>query len=202
MKFEEWRPIYYGILKDFGYSEELDRKSAVLLHDMAGNKLLEKSVLYNKIKNKKVAVIGLAIKKIEFESIKEDVIITAGKALEVVKNISPAFIPDVHVTDMEEDFSFLDKKCILVLHAHGDNIEKIKSKIPKISKFVGTTQSEPFNKIYNFGGFTDGDRAALIAKEMGAKEIKLYGFDFEKATGIKKRKLFWSKRILRIYDIN
>jgi len=201
MKFEDWRPIYYDILNDFGFSEKEDRNSSILLHNLAGKKLLDKSILFQKINGKKVAIIGLGIEKNEFNSIKEEIVITTGKALEKVRDFSPSFIPDIHVTDMEEDFSFLEKKCILVLHAHGDNKEKIKSVIPKVSRFVGTTQSKPFNKIYNFGGFTDGDRGALIAKEMGAKEIKLYGFNFENATGIKKRKLFWTKRILRIDGI-
>jgi hypothetical protein len=62
---------------------------------------------------------------------------------------------------------------------------------------VGTTQSVPFDRIYNFGGFTDGDRAALIAKKFGARKIRLYGFNFEKADNkIKLKKLKWAKRIL------
>ena len=109
-------------------------------------------------------------------------------------------IPKVHVTDMEEDVDLLvnleKKGCILVLHAHGDNIDRIRTVIPKLTKFIGTTQVVPFNKIYNFTGFTDGDRAAIIAKKFGAKEIVLFGFDFEKAEGIKKKKLKWAKRIL------
>jgi uncharacterized Rossmann fold enzyme len=31
---------------------------------------------------------------------------------------------------------------------------------------------------------------------MGAKSIQLIGFDFERASGVKRKKLEWAKRIL------
>jgi hypothetical protein len=88
------------------------------------------------------------------------------------------------------------KGCILVLHAHGDNVGRVESLIPKVGGFIGTTQSIPFDRIYNFGGFTDGDRAVCMAKEMGARGIGLVGFDFEKAEGMKRKKLGWARKIL------
>jgi len=95
-----------------------------------------------------------------------------------------------------------NRGCILVLHAHGDNIERIKSVIPKLRRFVGTTQSVPFDRIYNFGGFTDGDRAALLAKKFGAEKIGLYGFNFESAESeTKLKKLKWARRILEMEGI-
>ncbi|MEM2818029.1 MAG: hypothetical protein QXN39_06050, partial [Archaeoglobaceae archaeon] len=68
----------------------------------------------------------------------------------------------------------------------------------RLKSFVATTQSKPFGRVYNFCGFTDGDRAVLIAKKFGAKKITLYGFDFEKAEGTKLKKLKWAKKILEI----
>ena len=102
---------------------------------------------------------------------------------------------------MEEDTDLLIKLersgCILVLHAHGDNIDRVKAVVPKLSRFVATTQVKPFDRVYNFFGFTDGDRAVLIAKRLGAKSVKLVGFDFGKAKGIKLKKLKWAEFILR-----
>jgi uncharacterized Rossmann fold enzyme len=43
---------------------------------------------------------------------------------------------------------------------------------------MGTTQSIPEGKLYNFGGFTDGDRAIFLAVELGAEKIFLAGMDF------------------------
>ena len=43
---------------------------------------------------------------------------------------------------------------------------------------IGTTQAQPLGNIYNFGGFTDGDRAIFLAVALGAGEITLAGMDF------------------------
>ncbi|WP_202320687.1 6-hydroxymethylpterin diphosphokinase MptE-like protein [Archaeoglobus neptunius] len=193
MKLEMWLKIYEAILADFEFSREEDEKAARLMESLGRGKLLDKSVL-EIIRGKEVAVIGGAYRG---EGVEEKFRITAGKAINLVD-----FVPDIHVTDMEEDDKTLvnleKNGCLLVLHAHGDNVDRIMSVVPKIGRFVGTTQSIPFNRVYNFGGFTDGDRAAVIAKRFGAKKIKLYGFDFERAdTEVKKKKLKWARIILR-----
>jgi len=203
MRLDDWFIFYSKILSDFGFSREEDERAAKLMHELAAGKLLDAEVLRRVIEGKRVAVIGYAIDAEEFRRIREEVKITAGKAILKILEYDPDFVPDIHVTDMEEDDVVveLDKRgSLLVLHAHGDNIDRINSIVPRVSKFVGTTQSTPFNRIYNFGGFTDGDRAAILAKEMGA-EVVLYGFDFEKASGIKKRKLEWAKKILEFEGI-
>ena len=193
-----WFEIYEKILEDFGFNRAEDERAARIMSELGRGKLMDKSVL-RILEGKDVAIIGGAYNG---ETIKESTRITAGKAIMRVD-----FTPDIHVTDMEEDDSILAKLetegCILVLHAHGDNIHRIKSVIPKLKKFVGTTQSIPFDRVYNFGGFTDGDRAAVIAKRFGAKKIKLYGFDFEKADDdIKMKKLRWAKKILELEGID
>ena len=52
---------------------------------------------------------------------------------------------------------------------------------------IGTTQTNPFNKIQNFGGFTDGDRAVFLASYFGAKKVILFGMDFGKKIGRQSR---------------
>ncbi len=193
MRLEQWLKIYEEILRDFGFSKEKDEDSARLIAELGKDKLLDSSVL-ERIRGKEVAVIGGAY---ENERIEEDFVITAGKAIEKV-----SLIPSVHVTDLEENLEKLleleRNGCILVIHAHGDNISRIREVIPKLRSFVATTQSKPFGRVYNFGGFTDGDRAVLIAKNFGARKIVLYGFNFEKADGLKLKKLKWAKKILEI----
>lgn len=70
-----------------------------------------------------------------------------------------------------------------------------------------TTQSVPSSIVFNFGGFTDGDRAVCLARHMGTKNIILEGFNFENPTPkigtsieIKAKKLKWAKKI--IFDMN
>jgi Uncharacterized Rossmann fold enzyme len=64
----------------------------------------------------------------------------------------------------------------------------------------------PLNKVYNFGGFTDGDRCVFLADEMNAKSITLVGMDFEddvrpsdfkrSNTKLKKEKMKISKKLI------
>ena len=77
---------------------------------------------------------------------------------------------------------------------------------------LGTTQSVPIGHLYNFGGFTDGDRAMFFAIALGCEEMVLAGMDFgttvtkysrpniEGATGpadeIKTKKLIFAERLL------
>jgi uncharacterized Rossmann fold enzyme len=169
------------------------------MYELGKDKLLDLNTLRSLIDGKSVIVIGGAINKEDLRHLKNyDVIITAGKSiLKVIDYITP----NIHVTDMEEDIDLLIKLersgCILVLHAHGDNIDRVKAVVPKLSRFVATTQVKPFDRVYNFFGFTDGDRAVLMAKRLGAKSIKLVGFDFGKAKGIKLKKLKWAEFILK-----
>ena len=63
---------------------------------------------------------------------------------------------------------------------------------------MATTQSRQFPGVHNFGGFTDGDRGVFLADAMGAKSIRLVGFDFEhpnpkdRPAETKKKKLDWA----------
>ena len=85
------------------------------------------------------------------------------------------------ITDLDGDENTLKKigktKSIFVVHAHGDNIKKLEFS-KKFKNCIGTTQSKPFSKIQNFGGFTDGDRGVFLANHFGAKKIILFGMDF------------------------
>ena len=93
-----------------------------------------------------------------------------------------------------------------MIHAHGDNIEALKRYVPLFSgKVMGTTQVRPFGLLHNFGGFTDGDRAVLMARHFSATDIRLIGFNFEeprpkegREIGTKRKKLSWARRL--IYD--
>jgi len=197
MEPERWFEIYREIISDFNFSPERDDESAKLMESLGREKLMDCGILEKIISGKEVAVIGGGVRdRIECETV-----ITAGKAIIKWMRLSDR-VPDVHVTDMEEPDDILlsleKSGTILVLHAHGDNMDRIRSAIPKLRRFIGTTQNRPFNRIYNFGGFTDGDRAAIIAKRFGAEKIILHGFDFEWREGIKGKKLQWARKILEI----
>ena len=89
--------------------------------------------------------------------------------------------PDIIVTDLDGDITSLKKagrtNAIMVVHAHGDNSEKIHL-VKYFKNCIGTTQAKPIGKINNFGGFTDGDRCVFLANHFKAKKIILLGMDF------------------------
>jgi uncharacterized Rossmann fold enzyme len=99
---------------------------------------------------------------------------------------------------------------MMVIHAHGDNIESMEKNVPKFRKIIGTTQVMPTENVYNFGGFTDGDRSVFMAEEMRAKSITLIGMDFDNKPrkfstkdndvniDLKRKKLRTAKRLLEM----
>lgn len=117
---------------------------------------------------------------------------------------------DMIVTDLDgviEDQAELNGKGAAVfVHAHGDNQTAIKKYLHVFpGPIVGTCQCPPPKGLVNFGGFTDGDRAACICAELGAEKLYLAGFDFEnpaekpgRKSEVKKRKLAWAKDIMQM----
>ena len=89
-------------------------------------------------------------------------------------------IPDVVVTDLDGDLDSLrelaGRGAIMVVHAHGDNTDRLHL-AGGFRRCVGTAQVEPAGRLLNFGGFTDGDRAAFLASHLGAGSIVLCGMD-------------------------
>jgi uncharacterized Rossmann fold enzyme len=177
-----WESKYREILKDFGYSRKKDSQSCKLL-----NSLLQKKTVSIGIKdlitNKPVFVIGagpslpscISILKRHKEITK---IVADGATKAIIEN---GLRPDIVVTDLDGDIISLKKagrtNTIMVVHAHGDNSEKIHL-IKNFKNCIGTTQTKPIGKVNNFGGFTDGDRCVFLADYFNAKKIILLGMDF------------------------
>ena len=113
-------------------------------------------------------------------------------------------VPDIVVTDLDGPFSAILKAnqmgSIVVVHGHGDNLDALNRYVPQLERIIGTVQCRPMPGLYNFGGFTDGDRCVFLAKELCAASITLVGFDFEdeSVTPRKKRKLEWAKRLIEL----
>ena len=75
---------------------------------------------------------------------------------EVITLVDNGIKPDIIVTDLDGDENVLKKigrtKTIFVVHAHGDNIDKLEL-MKNFKNCLGTTQSKPFGNLHNFGGF-------------------------------------------------
>lgn len=137
------------------------------------------------------------------------VVMVADGATELLLELG--IIPDFVITDLDghhESLVTANKKgSIMIIHAHGDNIEKIRSSISNFRNVIGTTQGFPLSNIFNFGGFTDGDRGVFLADHFLAKEIILVGMDFDSRIGhfskrnvlnheFKRRKLYIASNLI------
>ena len=182
MTITGWESKYRDILKDFGYSRNKDTQSAKLL-----NSLLQKKTpsigIRDLIRDKPVFVIGAGPSLPSCISIlkkhkKITKIVADGATKAIIEN---GLRPDIVVTDLDGDIKSLKKagrtNTIMVVHAHGDNSERI-NLVKYFKNCIGTTQTKPIGKINNFGGFTDGDRCVFLADNFKAKKIILLGMDF------------------------
>jgi len=209
MRFEEWKPLYLEILKDFNFSQYEDEVAArvlcSLLESRDDNLSLEE--LSNLIEGRDVLICGnaprLAVDLVEVRSkfdLEDVVVIAADGATTVLLNAG--IIPSIIVTDLDGTVSDIilanEKGSVVVVHAHGDNMGALKEYVPQLSNILGTTQSRPFGSIYNFGGFTDGDRCVFLAQHFKAESIKLIGFDYDDSyvSFKKKMKLKWARRLI------
>ncbi len=186
MNLAIWLSWYEDLLEDFGFSRSQDEESAQLLE-----KLLE---FYGGLKPKDIPMqreaivfgagpsIKSNIKEIKSLNLSEYTLISADGATTAL--LEEYIVPDIIVTDLDGDMGDIicanHEGAFLVIHAHGDNMEKLKEFVPRLNRVMGTTQSTPLTHVYNFGGFTDGDRALFLAVELGAEYITLAGMDFGK----------------------
>lgn len=186
MKFIEWFPFYQQVRVEFGFSTEKDQEAAERLSSMIKRKALQLSKLQAKIEGKDILVIGPGPsleRNIEFikKNNKKYTKIAADGVVEILLN--KKIRPDVVVSDLDGNPKYLKMAenlgAIMVIHAHGDNVEYLQKYVPKFRKIIGTTQVMPTENVYNFGGFTDGDRSVFLAEEMRAKSITLMGMDFD-----------------------
>jgi len=223
MDYKNWEFTYKKILKDFNFSLEQDEKAACVLDKLLQRKKNRISIkqLRNLINQREIVVFGAGPslktsidkhKKILKEMIK---ISSDGATTALLEN---DFLPDIIVTDLDgkiqDQIKANSQGSIIIIHAHGNNIDKIKKYVPKFKgKIMGTTQTNPdlYNYLFNFGGFTDGDRAIYLSYEFNAKKINLIGFDFDDIIGEysfpknkdrkqKIKKLNWCKYLINILD--
>jgi uncharacterized Rossmann fold enzyme len=210
MRYENWEPYYKAILEDFGWTAEGDEAAARLLSSMLPEQTPCLDRVKELIEGKDVIVCGKA-PSLEKDMEKVDwwyryTVIAADGSVSTL--LQQGIVPDIVVSDLDgshEDLLKADENgSIILAHAHADNVEAVKSLVPKLKHVVGTTQARPLKNVYNFGGFSDGDRCVFLAKEFGAKTIKIIGFNLDdtNVTPKKLKKLKWARKLLGDLGIN
>lgn len=216
VKYNNWDKWYERILADFGYDMQADMESAQLV-----NSLIHKKTIVDVHGVDKCIIFGAgpSLKKhisLIKTTLDEDnyIIIAADGATTAL--LEEGIIPDIIVTDLDgkmDDILYSNKhNSTLYVHAHGDNMDKIRRYVPQLDNIIATTQTNPVGQVVNYGGFTDGDRAIHIAVyALNMKKIILAGMDYgeyttkysrpnnkkmiEKADDIKKLKLEYARLI-------
>ncbi len=208
MDFREWEPYYEQIRQDMGYSREEDERSAQLLSRLCKGKWICRPDCLQLAVKGEVTVVGHSPaleEQLDDLVIKGTLISADGATAQLMER---GLRPDIVMTDLDGDMGpelrAGEEGGVLVVLAHGDNIPEVEAFVPLIGgPMTPTTQVRPFGDVYNFGGFTDGDRGVMLARHFGAGRINLIGFDFEvprpkpgRDPKIKRKKLEWAKRII------
>jgi uncharacterized Rossmann fold enzyme len=222
MDYKDWESIYRKIVEDFHFSVENDENAADVLNTLLKQKSpISIDKLNDLIAGKEIIIFGAG------PSLENSIITHKkmfGNYLKIAADgattalLKYEILPDIIVTDLDGNVPDQVKAnahgSIVVIHAHGDNIDKIKKHISEFKgEIVGTTQvnPEPYDNIHNFGGFTDGDRAVYLADHFCAKKIFLTGFDFNNEIGpysfsenknktLKLKKLEWCKNLINMLN--
>lgn len=217
MELTLWMQWYELILEDFGFKKDDDERSAETLNNILDDigALVPQDIYIND----KVIVFGAGpslkpnlavLKRVDLE---EYTLIAADGATTAL--LEEGIVPNIIVTDLDGRMNdILDANhhgTLMVVHAHGNNQDMIEKYTPQLVNVLGTTQSKPLASVYNFGGFTDGDRCVFLAMALGARQIILSGMDFGKivthysrpdqedgpADQIKEKKLKWAKKLVQ-----
>ncbi|MFO8020309.1 MAG: 6-hydroxymethylpterin diphosphokinase MptE-like protein [Promethearchaeia archaeon] len=231
--FSAFKETYYQIVQDFNFDQQKDKEAQKYL-----NRLLEKKgkdwdrekiihAFHHQIQKKPVICIFGAGPSLEscinkliqtsHKNIFKYTINLAADGGSVFLRKKKIFLDGIF-TDLDgitsKEFRY---GTYLIVHAHGDNTEKLrmfKEEIRKKHKIIGTGQVKAEHLIINPGGFTDGDRIIFFLKNLllPSQKICFFGMDFgssvgkysksefhtdKKANKIKKKKLHYARLLIK-----
>lgn len=190
---KKWWPWYKKIINTFGYDRSKDQLATDVLSRLLSHRALEPQQLKALLSDQPVLVFGAGPsleedlrQNAKQNLLKKCVVVAADGATSALLKLAKV-VPSVVVTDLDGDINDLLRAdrfgSVMVVHGHGDNIDLLRRYVPKFRNVVGSTQVEPKPNVYNFGGFTDGDRAVFLAVVMGAKLVALAGMDLGRVVG-------------------
>ncbi|MDH5021234.1 6-hydroxymethylpterin diphosphokinase MptE-like protein [Halobacterium rubrum] len=200
MEYDDWAPVYEAVLADFGYDRAGDERARDVLAEYVER--FDTGRL--DCSGESVAIAGGAPTLADETDVAAaaDSVFAASTAVDVLAEAGVDV--DVMVTDLDKNPEtarrLTEEGTPVAAHAHGDNIDAVREHVPTFDTehVLGTTQAEPAGPVENFGGFTDGDRAAFLANHVGAGSLVFPGWDFDDpdVDEEKARKLDWAERLL------
>ncbi|MBD3216196.1 MAG: DUF115 domain-containing protein [Candidatus Lokiarchaeota archaeon] len=231
-KYQEFKPWYDRIIADFGFDRNLDKEARDLLLNFFKKRKRDLDIAdtlkkFNKHiqSSSNILIYGcgpsleLTVEKMRNHVgnsyIRKQVHLAADGAAVLLRE---KHFPVLAVfTDLDgitsKEFDWVE---FVIVHAHGDNIDKLnefQEDIIKKENVIGTTQVDPKDPILNPGGFTDGDRIFYFLREFLSPTQKLYliGMDFngnigkyskqnytenQEASPVKRKKLQYAIKLL------
>jgi len=201
MQFDTWEPTYERILADFGFGRAADERARDVVAELTDPFDDERLA---QLAGATVAVVGAAPSlREELDRVRAaDAVVAASTAVDVCREAG--IDVDCMVTDLDKNpETVVDRAAAglpCAVHAHGDNVPAVREVVPAAAgpPLLPTTQAAPAAHVRNFGGFTDGDRAAFLADHFGAGELVFPGWDFDDpdVDPMKAKKLAWAERLL------
>lgn len=217
MDWTDWEPWYEAILEDLGYDRAADEAArdelAALLQARDPATPDSLAAVFD---GRSAHLVGAGprlpdLTRGDLPTPEEGVLVACDAAAARVLDLGR--VPDVVVTDLDGPRAALveadEAGALPVVHGHGDNREALADVVPDLAgPLLGTTQAEPRAPVHNWGGFTDGDRAAHAAAHHGATAVRCLAFDLDRPgpgpTGDrdeKARKLAWARRLLDVVPV-
>lgn len=203
MDFDDWEPVYRAILTDFGYDRTGDERARDLLAELLPSETSPSLPAFFDGPTS-VAVAGAG------PSLESDLAVARGADQVFAASTAAGRLldrdvsVDCVVTDLDKHADTVSelthRGTPVAVHAHGDNVELVREHVPDCDPgfLVPTTQAAPVGPVRNYGGFTDGDRAAFLADHLGADSLVFPGWDFDDdgVAAEKAKKLRWAERLL------
>jgi len=203
VSFTEFEPLYEAVLADLGFDRTTDEQARDLAAEYARPFEAHRLAVLD---GARVAIVGAAPSlpaALEaFDESTVDAIVAASTAVDTLADHGVRV--NLMVTDLDKNIEtateLTHNETPVAAHAHGDNIPALREWLPQfdLDWTLLTTQAEPTGAVENFGGFTDGDRAAFLADAFGADELCFLGWQFDdpSVSPLKARKLRWAEQLL------
>ena len=193
INLEEWLQWYDRINKLFNYDMNEDQRATDILSGLIFKRSIHPESIEKFVTDKPVLVFGAGpsleenLYQLQIEKLLEKFSIISANgattALLKVVELIPQFIVSDLDGNVEDQLNANRLGSTMVIHGHGDNITQLKKYVPKFVNIIGTTQVKPTINVYNFGGFTDGDRAVFFVASMKPSMIVLAGMDLGQKIG-------------------
>lgn len=193
LELVNWWPWYKRIEELFGYNAADDQRAADVLSRIAPPCTVMEDEVRGMLEGRTVIIFGCGpsldrnIAEILAVGLQKRYRLLAadGATTALLRN---ALIPSLVASDLDGRLCDIkttnDRGSVIAVHAHGDNIERLKQHASSFrGRVLCTTQVAPRRAVHNFGGFTDGDRCVFIAEHVGAARLALAGMDFGKVVG-------------------